>query len=256
MLLNLSSNIMKSYFFGESFIGVFNLIDNPNIRIVKFKGATAKGLTKQKNENRKKISNIVESEKGGINCAVFGFGNVDVQMSFFYVNIVQKTPFAMSDIVTKYVEFIANLPNIKHKIILGVYPSPIKDENIVRSLMKYGVVSQKQIDEFPKDMLKQLIGSRKELITEFNNLLQKEAMKYGITYMDINDKLVDSSGVLKPKYGVHELSVHLSWEATIEFLIDKLSECGVEKRYLKDLKEEAKKYEEYKKNKYQRKKSL
>lgn len=44
---------MSIHIFGDSFIGPFNLIDDNNIKIHKFKGATMKGLLNKNNENRK-----------------------------------------------------------------------------------------------------------------------------------------------------------------------------------------------------------
>ena len=66
---------MSTYVFGDSFIGPFKLIADKNIKIYKFKGATLKGLTKENNENRIKIEDVVTqaNKKGVINCMIFIF---------------------------------------------------------------------------------------------------------------------------------------------------------------------------------------
>ena len=48
-----------TYIFGDSFIGPFKLVDDKNFKIYKFTGASMKGLTKEDNENRKKIINVI-----------------------------------------------------------------------------------------------------------------------------------------------------------------------------------------------------
>lgn len=37
---------MSTFIFGDSFVGPFTLLDDKNIHIYKFKGATMKGITK------------------------------------------------------------------------------------------------------------------------------------------------------------------------------------------------------------------
>ena len=46
--------IMTTLIFGDSFIGPFNLLDNKNLRIYKFKGKTMKGIGKKEDKDRKK----------------------------------------------------------------------------------------------------------------------------------------------------------------------------------------------------------
>ena len=45
---------MTTLVFGDSFVGAFSLIDDDNLKIYRFKGATMRGLGKKENENRKK----------------------------------------------------------------------------------------------------------------------------------------------------------------------------------------------------------
>ena len=71
-------------------MGCFTLLPTkPNIVLKKFKGATAKGLTRDTNENRQTILSSVarlyeKRARRRVNQAVFVFGNVDVHMSYYY----------------------------------------------------------------------------------------------------------------------------------------------------------------------------
>ena len=80
-------------FFGDSFVRIFTLIGNPEIGVKAFKGATAKGLTKEKNENRQEIIETLGA-RPGTQCAIFVFGNVDVHMSYYYCKHGKETPTA------------------------------------------------------------------------------------------------------------------------------------------------------------------
>ena len=73
---------MVSLYFGDSFIGIFKLIDDPNNHIHKYKGATMKGLLKEDNENRINIIKTINSYKN-INCCIFSFGQVDLHFSYY-----------------------------------------------------------------------------------------------------------------------------------------------------------------------------
>lgn len=72
-------------FTGSSSIGVFNLFNNKNNKIIKLKGATAKGLLT--NENGTKLSNtilgLIRNNKP-IDNIVMHFGEVDINFSYYY----------------------------------------------------------------------------------------------------------------------------------------------------------------------------
>ena len=72
-------------FTGSSSIGVFNLFNNKNNKVVKLKGATAKGLLT--NENGSKLSNtilgLIRNNKP-IDNIVMHFGEVDINFSYYY----------------------------------------------------------------------------------------------------------------------------------------------------------------------------
>ena len=122
---------MITLVFGDSFIGPLKLIKDNNLKIIKFQGATMKGITKTENTNRKKIIDIVNKNKNKIKCMIFNFGQVDLFFSYYYVLFVKKETFKMEEIILNYVKFIKNLKcNDKKKIVLSVYPTVLKDKNV------------------------------------------------------------------------------------------------------------------------------
>ena len=130
---------------GDSFIGIFSLFrKDANIDVFKFKGATAKGLTKPLNENRLKLIELTSNHRSKYKCGIFSFGQVDVHHSFYYNVFLGKQD--VNDYVdfydtlaTNYVDFIASL-DIPLKIIAAVYPSPLQTSEVPRELMTYNVL--------------------------------------------------------------------------------------------------------------------
>lgn len=62
-------------FFGDSFIRMFTLVKNRDIRVEAFKGASAKGLTRDGNQNRDKIIGLVQKVRP--KRVIFCFGRYD-----------------------------------------------------------------------------------------------------------------------------------------------------------------------------------
>ena len=74
---------IKHLIYGDSFVRLFGLISSPLLRVKAFKGATARGLSKPVNDNKKLIKNEL-SRFSNVTDVVFGFGNVDVHLSYYY----------------------------------------------------------------------------------------------------------------------------------------------------------------------------
>lgn len=70
-------------FFGDSFVRLFGLVKHRELRLQAFKGASAKGLTRESNENREQIERVMAVHPAA-QMAVFVFGNVDVHLSWFW----------------------------------------------------------------------------------------------------------------------------------------------------------------------------
>lgn len=151
---------MCTIIFGDSFVGLFTLIKDDNLLVYKFKGTTIKSLTKNNNENRKKIIKVINNHNN-IKCMLFNFGNVDLFFRFYYNKIVKNKEIDINSFIKEYVEFISKLEcNNYKKIILQVYPSTIKDEHVFDCLITYGILSKKHI--------KSISNSEKKILSNFN----------------------------------------------------------------------------------------
>ena len=91
---------MKIIVFGDSFARIFSLVKPETITVYPYKGATLKGLTKKNNSNRIRIEKIISNELTA-KYAIFVFGQVDLNLSFYYDLIANGTE-------TKYEQYIVD----------------------------------------------------------------------------------------------------------------------------------------------------
>lgn len=237
---------MSTYIFGDSFVGPFNLVDDKQIKINKFKGATMKGLLKDDNENRKKIIEIIKDAKN-IGCIIFNFGQVDLYFSYYYKRFIKKKRFIMEPMIKKYVEFINNIDCKNcNKIIFSVYPSPLKDENVFNSLINYGILSEKNVESISK-MERQKLSNYKfrfNMYKKFNNLLEKYSKMYKINYINFENVLLNKDHTLKKDFinPANDTSIHLLWEPLIPIILSKIEQCRIKKEYKFNLENTLKKY--------------
>ena len=136
----------KAAFFGDSFVRLFGLIDEPTIKVRGFKGGSAKGLGREGNENRNTITSSVERMGSNVERLVFVFGSVDVHLSFYYMKYVKGEDINLEEIAERYVDFVAGLPSDPSviKTIVGVYFSPLEDADVGPSLHSYGSLTEEQ----------------------------------------------------------------------------------------------------------------
>jgi hypothetical protein len=238
---------MTTLIFGDSFIGPFSLIDDGNIFIYKFSGKSMKGITKKEDKDRKKIINIVNNSKN-TNCLIFNFGQVDLYFSYYYKKFIKNEKFMMTSLVKKYVEFINSL-NCKNcnKIIISVYPTVLKDENVFNSLLYYKIISNYDIKSIKKtDIIKtSKFNFRYNMYKKFNNLLEKYCKIYNINYINLDDVLLNKkTNKIKHQFinPSTDVSIHLLWEPLIPILVDKITKCNIVKKYKINLKKSLKKY--------------
>lgn len=221
-------------FIGDSFIGIFTLVKNPHIQVLKLKAATAKGLGKG-NEKANKILKTLRNHKVG--CVVSNFGQVDVHFSYFYkackLKAIPDIDEFCKSVIDSYFSFLKRFV-CKRLIVIGVYPNPVKDEYIVPQLLSYGIINEGEIDRIPKQVLQR--DHRHMLRRRFNYLLREQAVFYGMTYYDLDDELLDAQGNVKtPFLDISSYNVHLRWEPLLLRHMSKLSECGIKAKFLVDI---------------------
>lgn len=273
-------NRVKAIFFGDSFIKLFGLVNEytdavlktpPTIEVQKYKAASAKGLCREGNENRRKICQTMEKIRLGsshqstnnnhndtkstptsaypnLERLVFCFGSVDVHMSFYYKKYVQHQPLDENDlrgIATNYVDFVAGLETgITNnttpltKLIVGIYPSPLCDEDVGNSLLAYGSLETKDQVAAVDASDDRFIESRQARVDLFNRALQDRCdfhnhqngsnkNKGVLEYWDVRDDLLTHDEAtqrvkIKDAYkDVSDLNIHLIHETTLQLWVQK-----------------------------------
>ena len=215
----LPSNDGLTLFFGDSFVRMFGLIDHPDLKVVGFKGASAKGLTREANENRLTMLRRIQQSKP--DRVVLCFGSVDVHLSYYFTKYVKddSPTIDLKAVADAYVDFAASLP-VKNIHVIGVYPSPLAPHNVRQSLMNYGIIQQDTILS-EEDLA---VEGRQNRVREFNESLKAACLRHGLSFESIYDDVLDpDTNLLKPCFqDVAECNVHIVWETTILVWLDRL----------------------------------
>jgi hypothetical protein len=241
-------NSNKILLFGDSFIGIFKLLKNKNIKIYKYKGASMRGLLKEQNQNRKDI--IKRSAQKQVKCCIFSFGQVDLHFTYYYKRFIKKEKMVFENIAKSYVEFINSLNECENKIIIGVYPSAVLDENVRGQLLHYEIIDENtNVDDKYFDF-----NFRFNLYTKFNEQLKRECKKYNIEYIDVGKIVLGDDNKVKSKYidPISPYNVHLIWETLLPKLVKKMcndklklkciSKCSLDKTLKGFIKEKTIRY--------------
>lgn len=198
-------------FFGDSFVRLFGLVENPKMKVKAFKGASAKGLGRAGNENRDEITKQVQRLQP--DRIILCFGNVDLHLSFYFTKYTKDGPtIDLQTVAQSYVDFAATLP-AKHVHIVGVYPSAVQEDYIVASLRAYGAIGE-DIEVSQDDIS---IVNRQRRVQEFNQHIEQECEKHGIVFDSSFSEMVDSqTDSIKPTFqDVSPYNIHVVWETTI-----------------------------------------
>lgn len=244
-----SANI-KTYIFGDSFSEVFNLIENPEIYIKSFKGATARGIGKSNNETAITIDKIID--KKDVDCLIFYFGNVDVYFYAFYVmfvrneNIEDNPEKFISEIVYPYLKFIEKYQNKTKRIyIIAPSYSVISDKYIMYSIKKSSRIDPKILAKINFDTVLERFNLkfRNKLVDLYIQLLERIYQNNKkIKVININP-LISHNGIVDRKYIVNNINHHYRWETIITHFIKLLKKCGIDYKYLTDIEKSASEYE-------------
>lgn len=233
----------KYLYFGDSNIGMFTLSKNRDIIIRKYKGASARGLSKAHNENR--IDIIWNMNRFKPSCAVFNFGVVDLFFSVYY-KLFQSANFQLdSDTYVKtiadgYTNFLKELAD-KHKhthfYIIAPHYSPVRVQDVPGCVYTYGVLPK-------EDVLANLNKMKPYIERRYRNGLVDAyiaRLEHNFRNMPRFHVInimpeISSNGIIHDKYIVsHDLSlynIHLCWETTILHYVKYLSKCGLSKSTL------------------------
>ena len=238
---------MSILILGDSFVGPFTLLNSKNLEIYLIKGKSMKGLTKENDIHRNKIKNLVNKyQNKNLECIIFNFGNVDLHLSYYYKKFIKNEIFFIEPMIKKYVEFIHSLDcNNCNKIILSAYPTTLKDKNVFDSLLHYQVLSKNDIDSISKiDKEKTSnFNFRYNMYKNFNNLLKKYCKIYNITYINLDNELLNKNKKIKQKFvdQISNVNFHLLWEPLLPILLNKIK-CNIPKKYKINLQKSKNKY--------------
>lgn len=244
-------NDFQTLVFGDSFAGIFTLLrPSARVKVVKFKGGTAKGLTKEGHENKATILNYVKNNVSA-KCCIFSFGQVDIHLSFYF-DLVKKGADGLPDhvaVASKYVDFVASIPGVDKKIILAVYPTPVPPQNVKQTIIAYARLSKAEIDQCPAEQWSALNepSARVRRLDLFNDTLKQNCEEHGIQFASINDQITDGYGVRPEFQDLHLFNIHLRWEPLMLSWVEYFNDHGITKENLEDLSASESKYVEYKK---------
>lgn len=233
--------------FGNSHARPFTLINNPNVQVHTYIGATAKGLSKPDNKNRLAIENIVSLAglKDKINCIIFIFGTVDVLLSPFYLMFSKKQEIDVdeftSEIVKNYIEYVKTF-KADCVLVSEVMYSTLEDKYVIPAMKKYNSVVFNQIKNIDEKLITEKFSRslRNKFVDSFNENLRRYTKNTDIKILAINSKIIEGDKV-KDKYidQVIKSNIHHIWEEIIIDYIDLFKECecdcGIETKYLDDL---------------------
>ena len=230
--------MVKYLYFGDSNIGMFKLSKNKEIRVFKYKGATARGLSKIDNANRIDIINNIDRNRP--ECVVFCFGVVDIFFTVYY-KLFESEKFEfdgkkfVKTIVDGYVNFLKELAK-KHSntqfYIIPPHYSPVTVDNVPGCIIHYGIVPE-------KDVMEKINKLKPYIQRKYRNSLVDlfiKSLKYNLRGMNnfhvinIMPK-ISSNGIIRDKYIIsHDVSlynIHLCWETTILHYLKILDKCGL-----------------------------
>lgn len=238
---------IKAIFFGDSFIKLFSLLNDytdkvlqepAQIEVHKYKGGTAKGLCREGNENAKSIQSIIKKDGySNLERLVFCFGSVDVHLSYYYKKFVEHNELTRQDvqqIARDFVDFVAatctytecrgddndialvknRIQKIKEIIIVGIYPSPLLDDNVGASLIRYcSLENDDQVSKVNQSN-DRLMNERQNRVHGFNTALEERCAYHNqnkdrsnrksfgcdddsrvvvLKYYDVEDELLEES---------------------------------------------------------------
>lgn len=222
---------------GSSSVDPFKLVSSPHLRVFKFSGSTAKGVSRVGHENNKKVLNIVRQYHP--QCGIFCFGEVDLNFSYYYRACKEGSApdpdVFIDEIVSAYVAFIASL-DIANKIIVCPYYSPVSDTDMAKHFEKYKQpVCDEVISVFTRE-------KRTALVDKFYAALVKYSAGSDIKIININPD-ISHDGMPDEKFkDINPLNTHLVWEPLIWIYIEKLQLCGIDRKYLIDTDKSLSKY--------------
>lgn len=255
--------------FGDSFIGPFNLLDDNNLYIKKFKGKNIRGISKLNTDDYNTLKNIIidKQKYNKINYVIFMFGQGDIYIGIYYLILFNKT-YNISEILQetaeKYIKMLLSLDmiNNKQKIVFSIFPSLQEDNYAFYDIFVYSILDKNELinkfNKMPKKF-KDFIFSykfRNNCRMYLNNLIKILCKKNNIKYIDYDNILIDKkTNKINENLNlkVNEFNVHPIFENMIYIYLSKLKFTNIKHKFKDNLNDTK---NEYLKNKEKEIKSI
>jgi hypothetical protein len=226
----------KTFCFGNSFVEIFEFFKK-NVKVYKYQGATIKGLLKENNANTKHIKYIINTYSPKV--AIFVFGEVDINHSFYYDAIVKNTindETYYDKLAYDYVSFIKNL-NIQTPLIINTFPHPVKLDNIIQSLKYYKIINDKDIEIYKNNTsnhsIEYLFKDRDKRVKFFNDAIKKHCHGTNIQFIELNKHIHDKNyNIYKQFIMPISYEMHLLFKPVAELLAKKNNKYHIVKSNL------------------------
>lgn len=174
-----------------------------------FQSASIRGFGKRQSTLNLSKS-IVEKVKGN-DCLVLCFGQVDIELGFFYKRIIKSENISIEDFVSECIlsyEILLELvaPLVNKIIVKGInFPVIINRHKAIRYTNRIITENISDKDEANKSLARLMkflpnIHERISFSAYFNQCLKVFAIKNGITYFDINKDIAYKNGLVKEEF--------------------------------------------------------
>ena len=192
---------------------LYSIINNP------INAATINGFGKRESTlNSKKIINETIT-KNSVDVLVMNFGQVDVELGYYYKYYVKKEYLMFVDfasyIIDVYISYIKQQP-VKIKIVKGINPPVLcynrdKALQYTKRIITENILDKKIINTLYNDMEysfpDDIERTKRHLV--FNSLLKKKCKENKISYFDITKELLSENGLIKIDFVPSKKDHHL-----------------------------------------------
>lgn len=223
--------------FGDSFARIFTLFKSEKVQVYAFKGATLKGLTRGSSENRGTIERILKKNRA-IKYAFFCFGQVDINLSFYYDIVKSKGNIPdgasqLNDHIKQYIDWINELQGNFYRAIILPYPSPLDANRTALSLIHYNSINKEQLEEYKASI--EFCASdlnRKiryfECIYTIQEYTKKNNVHRNIIIFNLIDHILNDNLQIRECFiDISKHNMHIRWEPLIPYIVQECTRLNI-----------------------------
>ena len=182
-------------------------------------GASVIGLGRR--QTHLNVREIIESSSSIESVCVLNFGQVDLELGYFYRRVVKKESLNYYDwiesLIEAFLSFVHDIkPLFKVIVVKGVNPPAIKNTDLMVTYASRIVLENLSHEPERKDSLNHLRKIMPDVLTRtlvakhFNRLLQQSMNGVDVLYFDILDDLIDDNGIISDKFVPANFDHHLA----------------------------------------------